>query len=417
MSYHQRLIEEAIHRIEERKRSYGSVLVKSAIMKREEIWANIVTKILALHFSDVHTPGEKIDYGDFAIVEEVVSLDSLIEMIRNFPEKGSTTIAVGDYHIQIAGEYLANGYKYDSGVDYLNVGWFFERYHYRSPSQGYPSEPLVSPTLPLFPDARTAIDMHLGIDLSRYSDHYGVLICLPRYGAKVEEVNIGSKEVKVKIQSKDEKIGNIVGKLYCQRGVETKQAYIEFTHETGNAFIGFQPESFYLALISKVSGEILDTRRFYRGWELPRGIIVDIPEYGISELIRGGETDGVEFKEDIGKPEEFAETVVAFANCRGGVILLGVDDHASVVGLAGRDYEGTITNILRSHCEPPVQYKIDKRQLDEKSIIFLRIEEGKDKPYTVRGKGPYVRANATDRVATRYELDEFYREKQSGYRP
>lgn len=72
---------------------------------------------------------------------------------------------------------------------------FFERYHYKGSSPGYPSELLVSSELPLFPDVRTAIDILFGIDLSRHS-LYGVVICLPNYGAKIEEVNIGSKEIK-----------------------------------------------------------------------------------------------------------------------------------------------------------------------------------------------------------------------------
>jgi hypothetical protein len=423
VSDHQRRIKEVIQKIEKRRDSYGSVLVKSAIMKQEGIWKNIVTKILPLHVSDVYTPPKrKLDYGKFAIFEDIISLNDLIEMVRGLPEKigpekVGSIITIGSYQVQVEGERLDDGYEYDSGVDYLDVGWCFERYHYRSPHPGFPSEPLVSPDLPLFPDCRTAIEMLLGIDLSRYSDLFGIVICLPNYGARIEKVNIGSREIKVKVQTKAEDIKNIVGKLYCQRGKEVKQEDMQFTNETGSITVGFKPDSFYLALISKVSGEILDTRRFYSGWELPKGIVIDIPEYEIRELIRHGETETVEFKEDVGKPEEFAETVVAFANTKGGIILIGIDDHANIVGLSGRDHEGIVTNILRSHCEPPVEYRIDKRQLDEKNILVLRAWEGKDKPYTVRDKGPYVRANATDRVATRYELDEFYRAKQSGYRP
>ena len=49
--------------------------------------------------------------------------------------------------------------------------------------------------------------------------------------------------------------------------------------------------------------------------------------------------------------------------------------------------------------------------------MVIRVEEGRDKPYFVRERGPYIRANATDRIATRYEMDEIYRQKQSGYQP
>lgn len=172
----------------------------------------------------------------------------------------------------------------------------------------------------------------------------------------------------------------------------------------------------YVALISKANNEILDSRRYYSSWpSLPKGVIIDIPKYEIVELIRRGETETVEFKEDIGKPEKLADTAVAFANGGGGIILIGVDDRAKIIGLGQRNYEDTITNILRSHCDPQVEYDVDKRQLEDKKIIVLHVKEGKDKPYFVKDRGPYIRANATNRIATRYEMDEIYRQRQSGY--
>ena len=416
MSHHQKRIEEIVGKIKARRDSYGSVLVKSAIVKSDGVWKNSITKILPLHKSDAYVPKEKLDYGNFALFEDIISLDSLIEIIKKLPEKGSSPITLGDYEILVEGESLQNGYEYDSGEEYLGVGWFFERYHYRSPSRSHPREPIVSKDLPLFPDFRTAINERIGIDIARHSDLYGIVICLPKYGAKIEEVNIGSKEIKLKVQPKDTGIENLVGKLYCERGKEVKHVDIKFEDNTAIASIGFKPDAMYVMLISKTDNEVLDSRRYYSSWEsLPKGVVIDIPEYEIRELIRHGETENVEFKEKIGKSEEFVETVVAFANGKGGVILLGVNDHSKVIGLPENGYEDTITNILRSHCTPQIKCEISRRQLDEKDIIVIRVEEGTDKPYLVRDRGPYIRANATDRIATRYEIDEIYRQKQSRY--
>jgi hypothetical protein len=418
VSHHQKLIEEIVGKIEIRRNSYGLVLVKSAIVKHDDVWENSVTKILPLHKSDSYVTKEKLDYGNLVLFEGLISLDSLVEIIKKLPEKRTSTITLGDYEVQVEGEGLQNGYKYDSGEEYLSVGWFFERYHYRSPPKSYPREPIVSKHLPLFPDFRSAINERIGIDIARYSDLYGIVICLPKYGAKIGEVNIGSTEIRLKIQPKDTGIENIIGKLYCERGKEVRHADIEFEDDTGIASIGFKPDSMYVTLVSKTDNELLDSRRYYSSWEsLPKGVVIDIPEYEIRELIRHGETETVEFKEKISKPEEFVETVVAFANTKGGIILLGVDDHSKVIGLPENGYEDTITNILRSHCSPQVNCEMSRKQLDEKDIIVIRVEEGKDKPYFVEDKGPYIRANATDRIATRYEIDEIYRGKQSGYRP
>ena len=416
MSRHQELVEEMLGKIEARKSSYGLVLVKSAIVKQENVWHNTSSILVPLHKSDSYVPKPKLDYGDLILFEELVSLKTLIKVIKALPEKGATTITLGSHKFQVEGQEFENGHEYDSGEKYLNIGWFFERYRYRGPSKSYRREPIVSKNLPLFPDFRKAVNECLGIDIVRYSDLYGLVICLPRYGARIEEVNVGSKETRLKILSKDIGVENILGKIYCERGEDAKHFDIDFEDNMGIVSMGFMPDSMYVALISKSDNEILDSRRYYSSWpSLPKGVVIDVPEYEIMELIRRGEMETVEFKEDIGKPEEFAETAVAFANGEGGVILIGVDDHAKIVGLAQRDHEDIITNVLRSHCEPQIKYEVDKRRLEEKEIIMLHVEEGKDKPYFVKNRGPYIRANATDRIATRYEMDELYAQRQSGY--
>jgi len=371
MSYYQKLIEEIVGKLEARRDSYGSVLVKSAIIKNGDVWENIISKILPLHKSDSYVLKDKLDYGDLKLFEELISLDSLIDIIKKLPEKGSANITLGDYEVQVTGEHFQNGYRYDSGEEYLDVGWFFERYHYRGSLKGRPREPIVSKDLPLFPDFRDAINEYMGIDMKRYSDLYGIIICLPKYGARIEEVNIGSSEIRLKIQPKAIGIENLVGKLYCERGREVKHADIEFKDDTGIASIGFKPDTMYITLVSKTDNEVVDSRRYYSSWDsLPKGVVVDIPEYGIKELILNGEGETVEFKEKIGRSEKIAETAVAFANSRGGVILFGVNDSSDIVGLAEGKHGETITNILRSYCNPQIKYEISKRQLEEKDIVI-----------------------------------------------
>lgn len=416
VSHHQKMIEKMISTIKARRGSYGSVLVISAIVKQDEIWKNSVTKILPLHKSDSYTLRDKLDYGDFVLFEELISLNKLIEIIKKLPEKGTAKVMLGEYEVQVSGDYLQDGHKYDSGDDYLNVGWFFERYHYRSSTRIQPNEPIVSKDLPLFPDLADAVDQYIGIDLRRYSEAHGILVCLPRYGARIEEVNIGSNEIRLKVQPRETSLENLVGKLYCESGKEVKHADIEFEDDRGTALIGFMPDKMYVMLVSKTDNKVVDSRRYYSSWESPpKGVAIDVPEYEIKELILRGETETVEFKEKIVKPEKIAETTVAFANNRGGVILFSVNDSSKIVGLDEGKHGETITNILRSHCNPQPRYEISKRQIDGKDVILIHVEEGRDKPYFVRERGPYIRAHATNRLMTRQEMDEIHGQKQSGY--
>jgi len=48
-------------------------------------------------------------------------------------------------------------------------------------------------------------------------------------------------------------------------------------------------------------------------------------------LIRKGESETLEFKESFGR--EAIETVCAFANTKGGVLLVGVDDKGAIKGI------------------------------------------------------------------------------------
>jgi hypothetical protein len=90
------------------------------------------------------------------------------------------------------------------------------------------------------------------------------------------------------------------------------------------------------------------------GYELVSKVL-DHPAGGVEALVAlagGGETDWLEFKAAmVGRPEDrknpkendadgywnVAEAVLAMANSRGGVVLLGVDDNANAVGLAAGD--------------------------------------------------------------------------------
>ena len=50
----------------------------------------------------------------------------------------------------------------------------------------------------------------------------------------------------------------------------------------------------------------------------------------IGEIIKSGESETVEFKKSTGEWKEIIETISAFANKKGGVILVGVDKKIGV---------------------------------------------------------------------------------------
>lgn len=414
MPHMEEIKQQILEIIDTRKETYGRVLVQSGILKRDGKWHNVITKVVPLHTRESPNPSKKWDYGSFAIIESLVSLEELTNLIKSLSEDSNTSFSLDGYQIENPRGNLEDANEYDSGDGYLNVGWPFKRFYFSSGGRSNRVGPLISPKLPLFVDSNDAVLHCLGVDLAS-SSNYGILICLPSYYARIKEVKVGPTELVVSAETKDMAMDDLMAKCYCQSGNRIKQEDIDFSISQGRVFVGFRPERVYIALVSKSKNEMLDKREFYSNWRLPKDVIIDIPEFEIKQLIEQGESNTLEFKHQIetrpNDVNEFVESMAAFANAKGGILLLGVDDDTTVQGLSDKDSEERIRSIVRSHCIPEPKCECTKRLLGEKEILLIKVEEGSDKPYTVWQKGVFIRAGGSDRIAERYELDEIYRQK------
>lgn len=70
------------------------------------------------------------------------------------------------------------------------------------------------------------------------------------------------------------------------------------------------------------------------------------------ELIKNGENSGVEFKRDTIENYQLTKELVAFANLRGGKLLLGVDDDGGIVGLTRAGLEEWLMQACRDKIRP-----------------------------------------------------------------
>jgi len=98
----------------------------------------------------------------------------------------------------------------------------------------------------------------------------------------------------------------------------------------------------------------------------------------LSELIEKihlGEDSTIEFKRQLPRRDSLADEIAAFANARGGVILIGVDDNGEIVGLGQRNLdqtEKTVVEVCRDSIEPQVSIFTEKLQFDGK--VLLKVE-------------------------------------------
>ncbi len=132
------------------------------------------------------------------------------------------------------------------------------------------------------------------------------------------------------------------------------------------------------------------------------------------EIILNGENSLVEFKRDEISPAKLAKEVVAFANFKGGRILLGVEDDGTIQGIQ-RDKEQlerwVMDTVFGRYIHPRIIPIYEEIQTDKGRVAVITLSEGTAKPYVVRSKDRedyYIRSGSISRQATREQMARLF---------
>lgn len=105
----------------------------------------------------------------------------------------------------------------------------------------------------------------------------------------------------------------------------------------------------------------------------------------IEKVLTDGESVVAEFKEKFDR--ETIETVSAFSNTIGGVILIGVNDKGEIKGVnVGRDTIKDWANQISQATEPTVIPEVETEELNEKIVVLIRVREFPLKPVATKGR-------------------------------
>ena len=135
----------------------------------------------------------------------------------------------------------------------------------------------------------------------------------------------------------------------------------------------------------------------------------------LQELIRNGESSGVEFKLDAVENYELAKEIVAFANLQGGVVILGVADNGTAEGTTRGNLEAWVMELCRVKIDPPLipYFEVHSEFELGKQVAVVRILQGPSKPYARvhnQHRTYYIRVGTTSREASAEELQRMFQE-------
>ena len=127
-------------------------------------------------------------------------------------------------------------------------------------------------------------------------------------------------------------------------------------------------------------------------------------------MIIEGEGVSLDFKKTITSCEKIARTMVAFANNKGGKLLIGVYDDGTIKGVKSEDEERyMIIKAATEYASPPLAPEFEEVYVDEKMVLVVDIPESAEKPhYALAEDGKwwvYVRVKDKSVLASKVVVD------------
>ncbi len=97
--------------------------------------------------------------------------------------------------------------------------------------------------------------------------------------------------------------------------------------------------------------------------------------------IARGENEVLDFKKTISSASKIAKTICAFANHKGGTLLVGVNDNKTISGVRSEDEKYMLDLAAQFYVKPAVELEIIEWEFSGKTVLEAKIKEGADKPY------------------------------------
>lgn len=123
------------------------------------------------------------------------------------------------------------------------------------------------------------------------------------------------------------------------------------------------------------------------------------------ERIAQGEGKDLEFKRGLPRDEKTARTLCAFANTRGGLLLVGVGDRGEILGAPRpRETIERLRGIAGVALDPPLEVQTGRIAIAGKTVVWCSVPLSPTRPHAVLHEASareiVVRAGSSNRVAS-----------------
>lgn len=143
--------------------------------------------------------------------------------------------------------------------------------------------------------------------------------------------------------------------------------------------------------------------------------MMPMDESELKKLIESGESETAEFKPSLSQMNEIVESISAFSNSSGGVLLVGVSNSGKILGVeAGKDSIERLSNKISQGTDPKIYPKLSIDEIGGKKIIAIEVGESKNKPHLAFGRF-FKRVGKSTLLASRDELEKLILHKKKVY--
>lgn len=411
----------------ENKDLYSGVEVRCVAYLNNGKWENAICVIRGVPKADKPAAlPQKMEYPKLRFLERRLTLEqfpSFLQELKTSPWK------FGEHAVEINPTYLSfNSYEFlGAENDYsVHPGFYYEA---SRQSVNLPQDPLLDYNAPFYPSPYHAVRDWVGIrgfHADRDARMGAVLLFLPecRANFRVMEFDQGTLRISASRAAGGPVELKVIGQVRTDSGV--RELAEKLGEEPVEIKLEGKPDSIELYLMGP-DNTVYDFQReaLFHSTSHRRVLIAltsrEPDDAIVEKAINTGESESVEFKPYIDpghhKMNEVFQTVCAFANTKGGMIILGVNDHCGIDGIE-RDisreaakakrptdeflaqYVGTLRQKIAGALNHSPELSFTERRAEGHTLLAISLPEGQSKPYFVlQTKMTFVRCGANNVVA------------------